>query len=122
MRINFYIITILFFLFTLTSYGQKKKRAVTNSSTEVTKKRDAFEGKSKKGPNVESDNGAGNSKSKVKQYKHSVSKKNVKRKDMKNQAEFSSKKTRYKTGSKKNKGDSPTKKSRSGRKSAKNGK
>jgi len=121
MKICSILLVLLMFCFSPVVYGQKKKGAASSSgsSTEVTKKRDAFSGKSKKGPNIETDGVAGNSSSKVKQYKHSVSKKNVKRKDMKKQAEFSSKKSRYNTGANNKKGSASDRKTRSGRKAKK---
>lgn len=121
MKVYSVLLVLSLVCFSSFSFGQKKKSTAsgTSSSTEVTKKRDAFAGKSKKGPNIETDNGSGNTKSKAKQYKHSVSKKDVKRKDMKKQAEFSSKKSRYKTGASKKSDGSRGRNSTSGRKSKK---
>ncbi|MDT8412999.1 MAG: hypothetical protein RQ875_11080 [Vicingaceae bacterium] len=118
---KFYILLIIVSLISVSAFGQKKNKKTASSSgssTEVTAKRDAFSGKSKKGPNIEVDGGG--SSNKAKSYKHSISRKKVKRKDMKKQAEFSSKKRRHKsTNSKKQKGDATSGKSRSGRKSGK---
>lgn len=95
------------------SYGQfwKKKSATS------TKKRDAFAGKSKKGPNIYSSKGP-RTKSRSKLYGHSISKKRLK---TKNKAVFSSNKRRYKSTikAKPNKGDKGAKGASGGRKSGK---
>ncbi len=123
MKKIFYIIIGLFIFCTTNSYGQlfhkKKQTASGKSGTyESQKHRDAFSGKSKKGPNVYSPNGPG-TKSKSNYYKYSTSKKKSKR--GKKQAVFSSKKKRYKStvttpGGSKDKG---AKTSSGGRKSGK---
>jgi hypothetical protein len=95
------------------SYGQFwKKKGATSS-----KKRDAFAGKSKKGPNIYSSKGP-RTKSRSKLYGHSISKKRLKRK---NKSVFSSSKRRYKStvNSKPNKGDKGGKRASGGRKSGK---
>ncbi len=115
-----YLLFIFIFFISISVFGQKKNKGTASSkasSTEVVAKRDAFSGKSKKGPNIDVDGGG--SRNKAKSYKHSISRKNVKRKDIKKQTEFSSKKRRYKSSSKKQKGDPTSGKSRSGRKSGK---
>ena len=108
-------------LLSFSAYAQKKNKKTASSSgseTVVTDKRDAFSGKSKKGPNIAVDGGG--SKNKAKSYKHSISNKRVKRKNLKNQEEFSSKKRRYKSSNKKQKGNSNGGgKSRGGRKAGK---
>ena len=94
------------------SYGQFwKKKSATSS-----KKRDAFAGKSKKGPNIYSSKGP-RTKSRSKLYGHSISKKRLK---TKNNSVFSSSKRRYKStvNSKPSKGDKG-KSSSGGRKSGK---
>lgn len=115
-----YLLFIFIFFISVSVFGQKKNKGTASSSgteTEATQKRDAFTRKSKKGPNIAVDGGG--SGKKAKSYKHSISKKRVKRKDRKKQEEFSSKKRRYKSNNKKQKGDPATGKSRSGRKSGK---
>ena len=99
-------ILIGLFIFCLTagdSFGQKK--------------RDAFSGKSKKGPNIYSSKGP-RTKSRSKLYGHSISKKKLKKK---NKSVFSSSKRRYKStvNSKPNKGDKGGKSASGGRKSGK---
>ena len=81
------------------------------------KKRDAFSGKSKKGPNIYSSK-APRTKSRSKLYGHSISKKKLKRK---NKSVFSSSKSRYKSvnSKPKGKGDKGAKSSSGGRKSGK---
>ncbi|PCJ26184.1 MAG: hypothetical protein COA97_06460 [Flavobacteriales bacterium] len=113
-----YLIYILIGLFVLcstanSSYGQfwKKKGASSN------KKRDAFSGKSKKGPNIYSSKPP-RGKSRSKLYGHSISKKRLKKK---NKSVFSSTKRRYKSlnSKPKGKGDKGAKSSSGGRKSGK---
>ena len=113
-----HIVYILIGLFVLcstanSSYGQfwKKKSATT------TKKRDAFAGKSKKGPNIYSSKGP-RTKSRSKLYGHSISKKKLKNK---NKSVFSSKKRKYKSlnAKPKGKGDKESKSATGGRKSGK---
>ena len=85
------------------SFGQRKK--------------DAFSGKSKKGPNIYSSKGP-RTKSRSKLYGHSISKKKLKKK---NKSVFSSSKRRYKStvNSKPSKGDKGGKSASGGRKSGK---
>jgi len=117
-----YILIGLFVLCGTNSYGQlfKKKNgsvsATRKSSTSSGGTRDAFTGKSKKGPNIYSSKGP-RSKSKSKLYQHSISKKRLKKK---NKSVFSSKKRRYKfVNSKPPKDDQGAKSSKGGRKSGK---
>ena len=114
-----YILIGLFVLCGTNSYGQlfkKKEGSVSatrksHSSSNGTK--DAFTGKSKKGPNIYSSKGP-RSKSKGKQYQHSISKKQLKNK---NKSVFSSKKRRYKfINAKPPKEDQGAKSSKGGRK------
>lgn len=96
-----YILITLFVLVGISSCGGSK---------------DAFEGKSKKGPNVYSSGSRSGNKSKA--YSASVSKK--KRKKGSGGSAFSSKKRRYKfVNTKPKKGDSGSKSSKGGRKSGK---
>jgi hypothetical protein len=119
-----YILIGLFILCGTNSYGQfwkKKEGSVSSkrksSSSSPTKKRDAFSGKSKKGPNVYSSKGP-KTKSRSKLYRHSISKKRLKKK---NKSVFSSKKRRYKfvNSKPKGKGDDGSKSSKGGRKAGK---
>jgi hypothetical protein len=105
-----YILIGLFILCGTDSFAQKKST--------TSKHRDAFSGKRKKGPNVESSGGP-RTKSKSKLYRHSVSKKSLKGK--KKQPVFSSKKRRYKsaTSAPKGKDKDKSRKSSGGRKSNK---
>lgn len=112
-----YVIYILIGLFTLcltanSSYGQFWKK-----KGNTTKSRDAFSGKSKKGPNVYSSKPP-RTKSRSKLYGHSITKKRLKKK---NKAVFSSSKRRYKSvnSKPKGKGDKGAKSSSGGRKSGK---
>lgn len=120
---HLFIIFFGLFLFLSTdSYGQfwKKKNGSASGksgSYEAPKNRDAFRGKNKKGPNINSP-GSPKSKSKSKMYQHSVSKKPVK---IKHNSEFSSSKRRYKsaTAKPKNSGKDGSQTSSGGRKSGK---
>ena len=114
-----YILIGLFILCGTNSFAQKKKGSVSatkkSHNNSPNKSKDAFTGKSKKGPNVYSS--GSRSKSKAKSYRSSVSKKQLKRK---NKSVFSSKKRRYKfVNSKPSKGDQGSKSSKGGRKSGK---
>jgi hypothetical protein len=126
MRYLIYIVISLFVVCGCTSesYGQFwKKKSSTASATRKSggsaggKKRDAFAGKSKKGPNIYSSKPP-RTKSKSKLYAHSVSKKRLKKG---HGSTFSSKKRRYKmvNSKPKGKGDSGAKSSSGGRKSGK---
>ena len=100
-----YIIIALFIICSTaaSSFGQKRKR-------------DAFSGKSKKGPNIYSSKPP-RGKSRSKLYGHSISKKKLKRK---NKSVFSSKKRKYKSvNAKPSKGDKGAPGSSGGRKSGK---
>ena len=119
-----YILIGLFVLCTTTnkSYGQfwkKKKSTVSakNGTSSAPKNRDAFAGKSKKGPNIYSSRPP-RTKSRSKLYVHSISKKKLKKN---NKAVFSSTKRRYKSvnAKPKGKGDQGAKSSSGGRKSGK---
>ena len=97
------------------SYGQFFKKKGTSSAN----RRDAFSGKSKKGPNIYSSKGP-KTKSRSKLYGHSISKKRLK---TKNNSVFSSRKRRYKSAipskpkvDKGSKGSSGARKSGKGRK------
>ena len=81
------------------------------------KRKDAFSGKSKKGPNIYSSK-APRTKSRSKLYGHSVSKKKLKKK---NKSVFSSSKSRYKSvnSKAKGKGNKGARSSSGGRKSGK---
>ena len=101
-----YIIVGLFILCATatSSFGQKKKN------------RDAFSGKSKKGPNIYSSKPP-RGKSKSKLYGHSISKKKMRKK---NKSVFSSTKRKYKSvNAKPSKGDKGAPGSSGGRKSGK---
>lgn len=105
------------------AYGQfwKKKGGGGASAKagryEAPSHRDAFSGKSKKGPNIKSSKKP-RTKSKAKLYRHSVSRKPIK---MKNNSVFSSKKRRYKSATAKPKSSdkNSAKTSSGGRKSGK---
>jgi len=121
-----YILIPFFVLFSTASYGQfwKKKTgsvsAKASGGTKSRAKRDAFSGKSKKGPNVKtSKQPRFKRKNKKNNYKHSVSVKKIKGRK---QPIFSSKKKRYKSINSKPKGkssSSSSKSSKGGRKSGK---
>ena len=115
-----HLVYILIGLFVLcstanNSHGQFwKKKSATSA-----KKRDAFAGKSKKGPNIYSSRGP-RTKSRSKLYGHSISKKKLK---TKNKSVFSSSKRRYKSVNAKpgkgSKGSKGSKSATGGRKSGK---
>jgi len=112
-----HLIYILIGLFVIcstskTSYGQFWKKKATTS-----KSRDAFAGKSKKGPNIYSSKPP-RTRSRSKLYGHSISKKKLKKK---NKSVFSSTKRRYKSvnSKPKGKGDKGAKSATGGRKSGK---
>ncbi|MGE0562077.1 MAG: hypothetical protein AB7O47_09690 [Flavobacteriales bacterium] len=122
MKHLFIVLLGVFLFFSADSYGQfwKKKSGSASGksgSYEAPKNKDAFKGKNKKGPNVNSP-GSPKSKSKSKMYQHSVSKKPVK---LKNNSEFSSSKRRYKsaTAKPKNSEKNGSSTSSGGRKSGK---
>ncbi len=121
---NLVVILIGLFIFcSSNAYGQfwKKKgsgsASAKSGSYEAPKHRDAFSGKSKKGPNIKSTKKP-RTKSKSKLYQHSISRKPVK---LKNNSVFSSKKRRYKSATAKPKGSdkNSSKTSSGGRKSGK---
>lgn len=121
---NLLVILISLFVFCSTNaYGQFWKKKSSGSASakagtyDAPNHRDAFSGKSKKGPNITSTKKP-RTKSKAKLYQHSVSKKPVK---LKNQSVFSSKKRRYKSATAKPKSSDKNKGSTSsgGRKSGK---
>jgi len=124
MKKVFYIIIGLFIFCTTNSYGQlfhkKKQTASGKAGTyESSKHRDAFSGKSKRGPNIYSSNGP-STKSKSNYYRYSTSKKKLKK--GKKKPVFSSKKRRYKstvTGPSGGGKDKGAKTSSGGRKSGK---
>ena len=116
-----YILIGLFVLCGTNSYGQlfKKKNgsvsATRKSGTSSGGTKDAFTGKSKKGPNIYSS--GSRSKNKSKAYQASTSRKKLRKK---NKSVFSSKKRRYKfVNSKPPKEDQGAKSSKGGRKSGK---
>lgn len=104
-----YLIYLLIGLFVLCA-------SATSSFAQNKKSKDAFAGKSKKGPNIYSSKPPkGSSKSKL--YGHSISKKKTRKK---NKSAFSSTKRKYKsTNSKPAKGDKGAPGSSGGRKSGK---
>jgi len=121
---NLFIILIGLFIFcSSNAYGQFWKKKGSGSASakagnyEAPKHRDAFSGKSKKGPNIKSSKKP-RTKSKSKLYQHSISRKPVK---FKNQSVFSSKKRRYKSATAKPKSSdkNSAKTSSGGRKSGK---
>jgi len=123
MRKVIYILIGIFILCSTNSYGQfwrKKNNTASgkSGSYEAPKHKDAFSGKHKKGPNIYSSKPP-RTKSKSKLYKHSISKKAIK----KNKGSvFSTKKRRYKSVVTKPKGGGDsggTGSSRGGRKSGK---
>lgn len=120
---NLLVILIGLFVFcSSNAYGQfwKKKSGSASGKAgtyEAPKHRDAFSGKSKKGPNIKSSKKP-RTKSKAKLYQHSVSKKPIK---LKHNSVFSSKKRRYKSATAKPKSSdkNKAKTSSGGRKSGK---
>lgn len=121
---NLVVILIgLFILCSSNAYGQFWKRKNSGSASakagsyQAPKHRDAFSGKSKKGPNIKSTKKP-RTKSKSKLYQHSISRKPVK---FRNNSTFSSSKRRYKSATAKPKSSdkNSSKTSSGGRKSGK---